>query len=675
MYHDFESHAITRRSFLKGAGAVGAAGLLAACGGSSSSSTAASASSASSGAAASGKGLSELFTYETSGREIESWNMLYSQQAIDFNVTTNLIDGLVGFDNYGKPVPAIAKSWEHNEDSTVWTFHLRDDVDWVDINGEVQDHLTSKDFLTGFEWVLNAKKNQASNTSMPSTTVVGAADYYDKTYAMDDAAAAALTYDDMMAAGVGIDAPDDYTVVFTCLNPCPYFDTVASYVCCYPAPPALVEKLGVEGFRGVDYTQQWCCGPYLIEEFVADNSKRFIPNPHYYAADECTRFERVSLSMITDLTVGYQLYQNRELDELELSESTLTTITSDSSNAYNDQLCEKRPTKYAYDFHFNFNCLNSDGTPNENWNKAVANRAFRRCFQEGLNLIPYYARFNKINPLKCENSFYTMKGICYNSKGTDYVDLVAKELGIDGEKYDGETMIHLRKSTADSIAALKKQAMDELSAVGVTFPVKVPFFFVAGNTVAQDNATVLKQCFTDSFGDDFIQLELGTYVSSLAKEVRIPKLHGFVINGWGADFGDPINFVGQEILHDSNAYYAVNYSNIPLVAENPADYQKELVEEFEQFTDLVNAANAIVDDTDARYEAFAKAEAYMINNSLAVPCYYDVHWCLTHVNEYTKINAMYGPCNYKYINWETSEDAYTTAQYEEFAKAFDAAKA
>ncbi len=673
MYHDFESHSIDRRSFLKGMGAVGAAGLLAACG-SSSSSTAAGASSASSGAAGSGKGLSELFTYETSGRELESWNILYSQQAIDFNVTTNIIDGLISFDNYGKAVPAIAKSWEHNEDSSVWTFHLRDDVDWVDVNGDVQDHLTSKDFLVGFEWVLNSKKNQAANTSMPSITVVGAADYYDKTDAMDDAAAEALTYEDMLAAGVGIDAPDDYTLVFTCLNPCPYFDTVASYVCCYPAPPALVEKLGVEGFRGVDYTQQWCCGPYLIEEFVADNSKRYIPNPHYYAANECTRFERVSLSMISDLTVGYQLYQNRELDELELSESTLTTITTDSSNPYNEQLCEKRPTKYAYDFHFNFNCLNTDGTPNENWNKAVANKAFRRCFQEGLNLIPYYARFNKINPLKCENSFYTMKGVCYDTKGNDYTTLVAKELGIDGEKYDGETMIHLRKSTPDSIAALKKQAMDELTAIGVTFPVKAPFFFVAGNTVAQDNATVLKQCFTDSFGDDFIQLDLGTYVSSLAKEVRIPKLHGFVINGWGADFGDPINFVGQEILHDSNAYYAVNYSNIQLVAENPADYQKDLVDEFEQFTDLVNAANAIVDDIDARYAAFAKAEAYMINNSLCVPCYYDVRWCLTHVNEYTKINAMFGPCNFKYVNWETSEDAYTTAQYEEFAKAFDAAK-
>ena len=33
----------------------------------------------------------------------------------------------------------------------------------------------------GFEWVLNALKNEAFNTSMPSETVVGAAEYYDLT--------------------------------------------------------------------------------------------------------------------------------------------------------------------------------------------------------------------------------------------------------------------------------------------------------------------------------------------------------------------------------------------------------------------------------------------------------------------------------------------------------------
>ncbi|EKC48711.1 Tat pathway signal sequence [human gut metagenome] len=58
---------------------------------------------------------------------------------------------------------------------------------------------------------------------------------------------------------------------------------------------------------------------------------------------------------------------------------------------------------------------------------------------------------------------------------------------------------------------------------------------------------------------------------------------------------------------------------------------------------MVTEAKAIVTDTDARYAAFAKAEASMLNNALCIPCLYEVLWCLTHVNEYTKINAMYGP--------------------------------
>ena len=228
-----ESHAISRRSFLKASGVVGAAGILAACGGSSSSSTAASASSGATSApnTTGATPLKEFISWESTNRELESWNMLYTQMASDMNVITNLWEGLLSFDCYGKAVPSVAKEWSHNEDSSVWTFNLRDDVDWVDVNGEVKAHLTSKDFLVGLEWVLNAAKNQANNTSMPSETLVGAADYYQKTSDMGDAAAD-LTYEDMLAAGVGVEAPDDYTLVFTCKAPCPYFDTVAAYTGC-----------------------------------------------------------------------------------------------------------------------------------------------------------------------------------------------------------------------------------------------------------------------------------------------------------------------------------------------------------------------------------------------------------------------------------------------------------
>ena len=662
-----------RRTFLKGAGAVGAASLLAACGEKSNNTG--------NGAAASGAAapnstgatpLKEFISFESGNRELESWNMLYTQKAEDANVVTNLWDGLLSFDCYGKVVPAIASSWEHNEDATVWTFHLRDDVDWVDCNGEVKAHLTSKDFLVGFEWVMNAIKNEANNTSMPNDTIVGAYEYYELTKEAGDAAAD-MTYEDMLAAGVGIEAPDDYTLVFTCPSACPYFDTVAAYNSFYPVAPALIEELGIDGFRSCDNTTMWYNGPYVVEEYIQGNTKSYIPNPNYYDAANVSRFERFTVTMISDGSISLQLYQSRELDEVDLGESNITTIQSDPSNEYNQQLCEKRAKKFSYCFIFNYDKKNVDGTPDENWNKAIANKAFRQCFSKGMVLNKFFARYNPINPLKCENDFFTMKGLCYTSDGTDYTNLVAKEMGLDGEAYDGKTMKRLRANNGD-ITELKKQAMEELSAIGVTFPVHCSYYILAGSTSALDSATVLKQCFTDSFGDDFIVLDINTFVSSTMKEVVAPKLQSFTHMGWGADFGDPINFLTQIIVHDDNAYYSCNMTNIAGIVNNgPASYQKDLVAAYEKFTDLVNEGRAIVDDTDARYAAFAKAEAYFLDENLIFPTVYDITWCLTHVNEYSKINAMYGPCNYKAVNWETSEEAYTTEQYDAFAAAFDAA--
>ena len=115
--------------------------------------------------------------------------------------------------------------------------------------------------------------------------------------------------------------------------------------------------------------------------------------------------------------------------------------------------------------------------PDDNWNKAVANEAFRRCMLEGLDLTTYYARTNAINPLKCENDFYTMQGVCYNTSGKDYTELVRERMGYG--QYDGETMVRTRGA---DIAALKQQAMDELSAIGVTFPVHCYYPILSGNT-------------------------------------------------------------------------------------------------------------------------------------------------------------------------------------------------
>ena len=86
-------------------------------------------------------------------------------------------------------------------------------------------------------------------------------------------------------------------------------------------------------------------------------------------------------------------------------------------------------------------------------------------------------------------------------------------------------------------------------------------------------------------------------------------------------------------------------------------------------------ANAIVGDMDARYEAYADAEKYMIEHALVIPWYKNVLWQVTHVNDYSKIYAPYGIQGDKFKNWETSVDAYTTEDYAKLAEAYAAGTA
>ncbi len=126
------------------------------------------------------------------------------------------------------------------------------------------------------------------------------------------------------------------------------------------------------------------------------------------------------------------------------------------------------PAKYCYQFQLNYHKLFSDGTEDVNWNTAVANEAFRLSWWYGLDLKDYYKRTNAVDPMVCENNFYTMKGLVYTSDGTDYTELVRQEMGLP--EPNGETMVRL---DAEKAAAYKQQAMEELTALGVTFPVTV----------------------------------------------------------------------------------------------------------------------------------------------------------------------------------------------------------
>ena len=61
----------------------------------------------------------------------------------------------------------------------------------------------------------------------------------------------------------------------------------------------------------------------------------------------------------------------------------------------------------------------------------------------------------------------------------------------------------------------------------------------------------------------------------------------------------------------------------------------------------------------------------MLEHALTVPASFDVSWELTHINDYSTMNAIYGIQNTKYKNWETSTDAYTAEDYAAFLETWN----
>mgnify|MGYP003163917743 FL=1 len=613
-----------------------------------------------------GEAIEDLVIARLSTAEMQTFNILYSQTMEDFANLCNMVDSLMEIDNYSRIVPCIAESYTTNEDKSVWTFQIRDGVKWVDVNGNEKADCTSQDFATAMEWILNFHKNESSQTSDFLIMLEGANEYYEYTKTLSEEEAFALTAEEgsVFKEMVGVETPDANTLIYRCIGSRPYWDSLST--CLWPMSQAMVDELGgPAGVKAMNNENMWYNGCYTMTSYVQGNEKTLTKNPAYWDKD-CKLFDTVTIKIVDSTDTAYQLYQSGEIDQVSLYESTIQTILDDPNHEYHDSMIPLQPIR-SYSIRFNFDKYKEDGTPDTNWNTAAANKAFRLSIYYGLDLTNYYSRLNPLDPLSCENEYYTMKGLAYTSDGTDYTELARQELGLP--EIDGQTVARL---DADKAEQYKQQAIEELTALGVTFPVEVDFFISGGNQTALDTANVLSQCFSDSLGDDYVQFNINTYVSSASQEVYTPKLQSFVFNGWTPGVNDPTNYLDTVLYDAVNAYYSDTYSNIVDVEET--ETTKDLIDTYKEFTAMAEEAKAINDDMDARYQACAEAEAYLISHALVLPAYHSSSWCLTKINPYSKIHAPFGGLNEKMKNWETNADGYTTAEIEAIKAEYEAAQ-
>ena len=112
--------------------------------------------------------------------EVTTLNYLTTSTTNELMILANVVDCLVEYDSLGNVQPALATSWESNEDATVWTFHIREGVNWVDKDGNVVAPVTANDWVSSAQYACDAANDSDTFYTM-SGVIAGADAYYDWT--------------------------------------------------------------------------------------------------------------------------------------------------------------------------------------------------------------------------------------------------------------------------------------------------------------------------------------------------------------------------------------------------------------------------------------------------------------------------------------------------------------
>lgn len=559
--------------------------------------------SSSSGSSDSGEN-GEKTTFRTlySG-EVQTLNYLTTSTTNDYAISANIIDCLVDYDQYGNITPGLAESWESNDDMTEWTFHIRKGVKWVDNNGKEMADVTANDWVAAARYV-NDAAHESDNQYMYDTGAVvhNAQAYYDYTAYMlasengtkdTDADGEKLEpVDPVNAEDIGVEAPDDYTLVYKLDAPCSFFTSIVSYTSYMPVSQACLDEYG-DSF-GLDNESLWYNGAFVLSTYEPQEKHVLTKNASYWDKDHVYLDEVVSTYNADASSVEANMYKNGEIDYASISADLLDSWLKD--DAVKDEVHGSRPdNSFSYFFCFNFDPQFDAEYEPDNWKIAVNNENFRKAMMASLDRVKALTVSEPYNPEKLLNNTVTPANFAA-AAGKDYTQYDALKDITNGDSFDAAKAVEYRD-----------KAKEELEKEGCTFPVKVLMPYNPSSTNWDKECQVIEQQMESVLGTDFIDIivQAGPETGFLSA-VRRSGAYAFMKCNWGADYADPQTWA--EPFTEGNNY---NFWDISEDEETQAIYQ--------EWTDKVTEAEAICTDDEARFNAFAEAEKLLIDHAIIVP--------------------------------------------------------
>lgn len=591
------------------------------------------------------------------------WHM--SQRATDAEITSNCVDALTETNSYNNYIGALAESWEANEEKTEWTFHLRD-AKWVTNTGEDYAPVTADDFVAGLQHLADF---DGPTLWIAGSFVEGLADYAD-----------GKTTD---FSTVGVEAVDEKTVKYTLTAPTPFFNTIVANNAFWPVNRDFLESKG-DGCKLGDPDTSNCGygaptdpssilynGAYIIDELVSKSSQKLHKNEAYWDAEHVyvNKISRV----YNDGSDPAATVKGFEQAENPFYMATLLTTAPDFAKyleQYKDYAYTGIQNAYSFGMNFNLNRVNY-----ENSNKTAAqfadskaallNSSFRRALKFALDRVSYMA--TAVDPSIAEKALRTIEcpwDFVTTSDGRAYGELVqaaSEDPTIDLS--EGQDSIYNPEKAQAELAKAKTE-------LNVSWPIILDILVDEADPSNISQASSLEQSVEASLGVENVDIQIhpvddDTYTGS-SYTSNGPQDACWDIStstGWGYDYVDPKSYlsifspVNGDVIRNSMGlnYYGENqFDGIELtgpngeaVSSDEANKANDAAIEASgllKFQEMIDEAYAINDDLDKRYEAEAKAEAYLLDNALYVNIQTQtraVNWTLSRIKPFTN----------KYLNY------------------------
>ena len=585
-----------------------------------------------------------------------TFNYLLDYYADNTAVITNLVDGLLENDSYGNLVPALAEDWSVSSDGLTYTYKLRKDAKWYTADGEEYASVKAQDFVTGIKY---AADNKGQAMDLIQNSIKGLNDYV-----------TGVTND---FSTVGVKALDDYTVEYTLTRPEPYWNSKTTNSILFPVNEEFLKSKDKD-FGTLTPDSILYNGPYLLKDFTSKSSIEYVKNPHYYDHDKVT-IEKVKLAYFDGSD------QEMTIRNFESGAYSIAGVYPNSSNyaktkeKYQDNIVYSLQDKTSWYFNFNVNRKTYNHTAKttdeqkQSAQTAILNKNFRQAINFGIDRTAYSAQSNgeEAASKTLRNTLVPPTFVQVGDK--TFGEVTASKLVNYGTEWSGINLADAQDAYFNKEKAQAKfaEAKKELEAQGVTFPIHLDVPVDQTNKNAVSGMNSVKQTLETVLGSDNIVIDVQQLSTDDFGNVAFlapnPAARDYDLNfdGWVGDYQDPSTYLDP--FNAEDGFYLKIFG---LDAKEDQELIKTLG--LDTYTKLLKEADAENQDVAKRYEKYAEAQAWMIDNSLIMSTMSNGGTAsVTKVTPFTRAYSLVGikgdGNNYKYMRLQ--KDPVTKKQFDE----------